>query len=130
MLKRETFQIKIQQFVKEFPGKDSYGSMRLDRIYSEVKDLDFSQFEKIMFSLINRNKFLPTIEEWCNEISIIREQIRESERKQERYEADHIMSTYSSDEKKWLMQTIIKRLNNQISDKEWNEFMWFISVTS
>lgn len=121
-MRPEEFQGQMDRLIEQF-GKKNYADVRVKLIWREVKDLGAYWWEQLVDRFLLTCRQPPLYDELYEEISRERERIYRDEKEKHAKDAkDFYEGTYQPEEVRLICQTIIKRLNHEVSDEYYEKF--------
>lgn len=119
---KDFFQTQITRLAGTY-GKQHYGPDRVFIIWQEIKDFSDGWFEKVVSEIIATQRVAPLVDYFRNEASWERDRTCAVDKLKHKQEAEEFFkSSYSDDERSWMIKTILKRMGGGVSDSEWAKF--------
>lgn len=104
-------------------GENNFQKEQLRMIWEEVKDFTDEWFKKTVNLMISTMHHAPKVVDFHDQALIERERLGVLEKQERRREAEEFFkSTHHPENQRWMFQTIIKRMNNDLSEEEWQKF--------
>jgi hypothetical protein len=121
-MRPDEFQSQMGRLVAQF-GKSQYSDERTKLIWREIKDFSLNWWERTVDHLLLTCRQAPLHAEFGELIGRERERLWKTEKKEHGQDAkDFFQSSYQPEDKKALCQTIIKRLQGNVSEEDYSSF--------
>lgn len=117
------FERHMKRLISTF-GADKYPGERLQILFQNLKDTDAEIFGMAVERLIANQRTAPLLAQFQSEITLVREQRHYRSKEQYRKEAEAFWrSSFHPDEVKHIAECIRLRMQGQINDAQWAEFL-------
>lgn len=121
-MRPDEFQMQMNRLITQF-GKGQYSDERTKLIWREVKDFTNGWWEKTVDQLLLSCRQAPLSQEIGEHVAKERERIWQIEKKKNSKEAKEFFnSSYGPEDTRTVCQTIIKRLQGSMGDKDYDSF--------
>lgn len=101
-----------------------FGTERCTLLWREVSEFSNEWFSQVIDEFIGTLRQMPLLTEFRDQISLERERLRRIEKAKERQDArDFWEGTYHPEEVKNIAETIRKRLQGQVTEDEFSQFL-------
>ena len=109
--------------LKNTYGDKQYPEERVKVIWSEVKDRASAWLERQVSHWIASSRMAPLLPEIRDAMSLEREHMHSKDKQRYSREARETFTLWASGESGVIFQTIIKRIQGQVLDSDWDAFM-------
>jgi len=117
------FEIGMRRLSAQF-GKAAYGDERTRLIFAAVREFSAAWWNRTVDRFVAEFRIPPLMPEIRIEIAAERERMIERKRVEDRQAAEDFWSgKFLSEEKTVIVETIKRRMANQLSDAEWAQFL-------
>lgn len=104
-------------------GATAYKTERLEIIWREVQYLPDDWFKSIVDKFIGEERYAPMLDKFREEVSKQREASWQEKKKVGSQEAEQFLQSYSNEDTKMLIQTILDRMHGKVSDEQYEGFL-------